>query len=497
MLRRISSALTLLLLASLPAAAQAAGKVAQMVPAGFIQRGTSTNEAKKADPVEWNDILRTNDAGRMRIALEDGSLLSVGARTELRVVKHDPQSNQTLVEMIYGRARANVVPIRKSGGSFQVRTPTAVIGVLGTTVDIETVSSVSTVTGDVIEKLPLGRQNISELLQLQPGAMPNKNEPDKPTIADALGVDATIVRSLDRIVGVRSIDPEIIKTVFVLPGQYTIVRRGMPPTDPQFGDPGQPQQPRDPGTNMAGGCPQFVDPRDFGKLFPEGQRPSYEIIGRGHSTGSVFDVKVKNPSGCPLNVLIPTGAVLEPTGYVGRVIKGLLLGDHMPPLKDFQVMMAEGGFGEAPPFPNVRLPRADFMFFVPPETDETVFTLRGYCLELHKLPPHAKTKYKFADPGDQAKFSAPNLKVMETAYKLFFTGQVRSQMHSLDTIAQWSIWASREGMNAKEFQKQFAELVEKNYKNQKKKYDKQAKAQTQAMAADLWSAVEKVLAAAK
>jgi len=184
-MRRLSIALTVLFLANAAAPAQqSVGKVDRLIPAGFINRGPATNEAKKADPVAWNDILRTNDAGRMRVAMDDGSMLSIGAHSELRVVKHDPASSQTVVEMLYGKARANVVPIKKQGGGFEVRTPTAVIGVLGTTVDVETVQVVGTVSEKQLEDLPTTRRNIADLINTVPGALPDKSNPDRPTIAD-------------------------------------------------------------------------------------------------------------------------------------------------------------------------------------------------------------------------------------------------------------------------------------------------------------------------
>jgi antitoxin component of MazEF toxin-antitoxin module len=502
-MRRVLFALLTLVAVALPLAAQApqsVGKVDRLIPAGFINRGASTNEAKKADPVEWNDILRTNDAGRMRVAMDDGSLLSIGAHSELRVIKHDPQSNQTVIEMLYGKARANVVPIKKQGGSFQVRTPTAVIGVLGTTVDVETVQLVGTVTEKDLEELPASRRSVADLIQLIPGAMPDKSRPDQPTIADYL-IDGTRVTARDHAVAVRSIDPEILKTVVVLPGYTTFVPRGGPPSDP-VPESGQTQDYRgQPVRNieeskkrpLLGSCPQGAV--TFDSL---GDALEYEIVGRGTSTGSVFDVRVKNLTDCPLNLQIPAGAVLEPKGYVGRVLKGILLGGGMPPLKDFQVMMAEGGFDEIPPANDAAqdyIPGA--FYFVPPDAKEVVFQLRGYCLELHKLAPHAKTKYKFADPGDQKKLTAPNLKVMEAANKLAALRQLGSQMHTLDSIVQWSLWAAREKMNAKDFREEFFKLVQKNYEGQKKKFDKDAKANTDKMVKDLWPLVEKVLAAGR
>lgn len=500
-MRRVLSLFLTLLVLALGAGAQApqsVGKVDRMIPAGFIARGSSTNEAKKADPVEWNDILRTNEQGRMRIALDDGSQLSIGGRSELRVVKHDPQSSQTVVEMLYGKTRATVVPIKKSGGTFQVRTPTAVIGVLGTTVDVETVQLVGTVSEKEIQNLPASRRSVADLVNLVPGVLPDRSRPDQATIADYL-IDGTRVRALDHTVAVRSIDPEILKTVVVLPGYETYVPRGGPPSDPKpFLDPDQPQQitgPNKPFT--ADDCPGYIDPRMF-DLFPEGKRPSYEIVGRGTSTGQVFEIRITNPTNCPLNVQIPAGSILEPKGYVGRVLKGILLGGGMPPLKDFQTMQAEGGFLEAPAFDFNPVPdRPRFNFFVPPESDEVVGIIRGYCLDLHKLAPHAKTKYKFADAADQKKLSAPNLKVIEAANKMFFNRQIASQIHSLDNIVQWSLWASREKMDAKKFREEFFDLVKKNYEGQKKKFDKDAKASTDRMAKDLWDAVEKVLAATR
>lgn len=504
-MRRFASLLLTLVAFALPLAAQApqsVGKVDRMIPAGFIARGTATNEAKPADPVVWNDILRTNDQGRMRIAMEDGSQLSIGAHSELRVVKHDTQSSQTVVEMLYGKTRATVVPVKKSGGSFQIRTPTAVIGVLGTTVEVETAQVTGTVTEKDIQELPASRRNVSDLAQLVPGTLPDKKDPEKPTIADYL-TDGTLVTALDHTVGVRSIEPEILKTVVLLPGYSTWVPRGGPPTDP-FPYEQRNQFYANPAVDRSTAVPELAQ---SGCRFPAiasfeslekalGSALEYEVTGRGTSTGPVFEVHVKNQSGCPLNLQVPAGTILKPTGYTGRVIKGILLGGGMPPLKDFQVMMAEGGFGEIPPTGGAKQP-APWNFFLPPDAEETTFIVRGYCLELHKLAPHQKTKYKFADEDEQKKLSAPNLKVMEKAHQLYNARQIGSQLHSLDSIVQWSLWASREGMNAKKFHEEFFDLVEKNYKGMNKKWDKDAKASTERMAQDLWGAVEKVLAASR
>jgi hypothetical protein len=122
------------LLAALPvlaqgqAAGQNAGHIDAMVPA------TSVNSqiAQVKEPLQWNDLLATAQNGRVRAGLTDGSLLSLGSNSELRIVQHDATSQQTSLEMDYGKVRSQVTKITKPGGKFQMTTPNAVIGVIGT-----------------------------------------------------------------------------------------------------------------------------------------------------------------------------------------------------------------------------------------------------------------------------------------------------------------------------------------------------------------------------
>lgn len=433
------------------AAAQTAGKVGRLLPAGFVTHANATAEAKVADPVSWNDFLRTNEQGRMRVDLEDGSLLTVGAKSELRVVKHDAASQQSSIDLLYGKVRATVAPVTKPGGSFQVRTPTAVIGVIGSgvLVDAAMTTTSTTFSSQELERLPLSQ----------------------------IPVDRTLVYALEHVAAVRNIDPAVEGTLYLLPGESAVVERGKPPVrQPGSAQPDQDTIP------SAEPCAEFVNlsrGADESKM-------SYKVTGRGTSTGEVFQVKVWNRSPCTQMVFVPAGAVLKPKGYAGRVLTSLLGGD-MPPLKDFQVMMAEGATQDVAPAPTI----PGGMYFAEPKS-EMEFTLRGFCLELHKLAPHQKTEYKF-DEGKEEKL-APNLKVMEAAARLYHTGQARPARHALDGLTQWALWAAREKMNAKEFHKEFLELVKRNYEIQKRKWDKNVQRQVEASADDLWPNVEKVLA---
>lgn len=116
------------------AAGQVAGTVTNAIPQGTVQHPgqTSQIDLKVSDPVAWQDTVRTLGTGRVRIGLTDGSVLNVGVRSTMRIVKHDAQSQQTEIEMQLGKLRGQVVKMSKSGSSFQIKTQTAVIGVVGT-----------------------------------------------------------------------------------------------------------------------------------------------------------------------------------------------------------------------------------------------------------------------------------------------------------------------------------------------------------------------------
>ena len=134
LLYRVIAILLALVLSPLPTLAQGssssqpAGQITALVP----QATRNGSVAKNKDDVMWNDVLRTEGGGRARIQLRDGSILSLGSNSELKVVQHDPASQQTELELNYGRVRSRVVQITKPGGKFQVKTPTAVAGVVGT-----------------------------------------------------------------------------------------------------------------------------------------------------------------------------------------------------------------------------------------------------------------------------------------------------------------------------------------------------------------------------
>jgi ferric-dicitrate binding protein FerR (iron transport regulator) len=115
-----------------------AGKIAAAVPKGYIMRASQKTPDNAGDDVRWNDEIVTEASGRSRVALDDGSILSVGSNSNLKVIQHDANAQQTQLELSVGKMRAQVNKITKTNGSFTVKTPTATAGVVGTDFYIET-----------------------------------------------------------------------------------------------------------------------------------------------------------------------------------------------------------------------------------------------------------------------------------------------------------------------------------------------------------------------
>ena len=152
-----------------------AGSITALLPIARIVRGAgrnaSTTDAKKGDEVIWNDLIRTERGGRARITLVDQSILSLGSQSDLRIVKHDARSQQTALTMTYGRIRAEVARVTRQGGRFELRTPTAVAGVIGTDfgVDSEPTSGSTFVCISGLVQISNSDPNIAGSVQCAPG----------------------------------------------------------------------------------------------------------------------------------------------------------------------------------------------------------------------------------------------------------------------------------------------------------------------------------------
>jgi ferric-dicitrate binding protein FerR (iron transport regulator) len=114
------------------AAGQRAGQITATIPKQYVIRGQHQEDGQVGSVVMWEDLLRTEPRGRVRVVLDDGSILNLGSGSDMRVIRHAVQSQQTELEMRYGRMRAQVVKLARPGSKFEIRTSTAICGVLGT-----------------------------------------------------------------------------------------------------------------------------------------------------------------------------------------------------------------------------------------------------------------------------------------------------------------------------------------------------------------------------
>jgi hypothetical protein len=114
-----------------------AGQLSAVIPADFVVRGPDQKVGAAGEEVLLNDLLKTGQRGRMRFSMDDGSILTVGSNSQIQVVDHNAQSQQTSMEMLYGKMRAQVTKRTAPGGKFEIRTSTAICGVLGTDFYIE------------------------------------------------------------------------------------------------------------------------------------------------------------------------------------------------------------------------------------------------------------------------------------------------------------------------------------------------------------------------
>ncbi|MBI4463712.1 MAG: FecR domain-containing protein [Acidobacteria bacterium] len=178
------------LLATLPSAAEVSeiGKVTRLIPRADLTRSAKTQRLQPNDPVVENDRVRTSSGGRARLALDGGSIVNVGSASELVVHLPAGSTQVSTLELRYGQIRAWVV--EQTGAEvFQIRTNTAVLGVLGTTLFVDASRDLTRVAN----------------LSTEPASQ----------------------------VRVRSTDPTVTDEVILLPGEGTSVPTNRPPQPPR------------------------------------------------------------------------------------------------------------------------------------------------------------------------------------------------------------------------------------------------------------------------
>jgi hypothetical protein len=175
-------------IAAAPAAAADVGWVAAIEGTAEVQRGGSWSGLTQGAILQLGDHVRTAAASRAKLLFQDDSVLTLGESAELVVDESVAGGAPTTsFSLLLGKMRA-VVNERYSaaGAKFEVKTPTAIAGVRGT----------SFVAGY------------------------DKNK------------DETLVVGIEDTTAVRSLAQGAGNEVLLWPGQSTVVGRGKVPTRP-------------------------------------------------------------------------------------------------------------------------------------------------------------------------------------------------------------------------------------------------------------------------
>lgn len=163
------------------------GKVSALTGRADVSRaGSAAVELKIEDGVSQADVIRTKKNSRLVLTMVDGSRLTMAENTRLELKHYQVEGKPAgLLKVSRGRLRAFVSKVFSSRSeSFQVRTPTAVAGVIGT---------------------------------------------DFAVIVEALFTRVVVFQG---IVSVRNIDPNIPKREILKKDQSTVVWFGDPPLPP-------------------------------------------------------------------------------------------------------------------------------------------------------------------------------------------------------------------------------------------------------------------------
>src|SRR5258706_9136292 len=164
------------------------GRATRVIPRADITRGGFSGLLQENAGVAENDRIQTQDGGRARVVLNDGSILNIGSKSALTIKNETRSSRAGSLEIAYGMVRAEVVG-RLAARRFEIRTFTAVGGVLGTTVFVDATP---------------GSTHIVNLSDAASGSQ----------------------------VRVTSSNPRIRGHVVLNPGEGTIVEQGKPPVPP-------------------------------------------------------------------------------------------------------------------------------------------------------------------------------------------------------------------------------------------------------------------------
>jgi len=143
--RALLATMTVLFAAAIPAAAEGPriGQLKTVSGEVTILRDSARLSVKPGDAVYTKDIVQTGEHGSVGITFVDNSVFSTGPNSEIGLdeFRFDPAAGG---EMLASMPRGTLSVVsgeitKKSPGALKIKTPTAVLGVRGTTFAVQVV----------------------------------------------------------------------------------------------------------------------------------------------------------------------------------------------------------------------------------------------------------------------------------------------------------------------------------------------------------------------
>ena len=106
----------------------------------WILRGQQALEISESSPVYPGDTVSTTMAGRVKVAMADGSIMYVGGRSRIKIEDYMVRDGKLLhsnFNLIWGRASFHVDKLSAPGSKFAIRSQMVTLNTLGATFAIE------------------------------------------------------------------------------------------------------------------------------------------------------------------------------------------------------------------------------------------------------------------------------------------------------------------------------------------------------------------------
>jgi hypothetical protein len=133
---RFTRAAVLVMLFAAPVGARSTVIVVQINGAPAVERNGKAEPLQPGTALELGDIVTTDAQSKVRIVLADDSVLTVGPKTRVAVDEFvvEESGRKGRLRVLAGTFKIAIARLLSGNTDYEIRTPTAVVGVRGTVV---------------------------------------------------------------------------------------------------------------------------------------------------------------------------------------------------------------------------------------------------------------------------------------------------------------------------------------------------------------------------